>query len=296
MLKISIVIPNFNSGDTLERAIHSLIDQDYPHKQLILVDGGSVDGSIPIIDKHRGHFDTVISERDRGQADALNKGFSQADGDIFGWLCADDELLPGAMRHVAALFENDPEAEVLTGRCERIYPDGSTYISPARSDAWEVINVQDVIEQPSTFWRSSFHRRLGELDVSYRMAFDWDLWVRMRNMNARLITTDRILSRYFFTKSNKSGNAGNEFAEEAFRIIRKYGPLHGGLAYIFRFLYYHFDLKGAFVYPPSSSRFRWTLFRWTWCFLRFVIGQRLLYLYNWHFAACQEQGLEWWHQ
>ncbi len=296
MLKISVVLPNFNSGDTIERAILSLIHQHYPNIQLILVDGGSDDRSIQVIQKYTMHFEKVIIEGDRGQADALNKGFSLADGDIFGWLCADDELLPGAMKHVAECFVSNPLAEVLTGKCERIYPDGSLFVSPARQDAWEVINIQNVIEQPSTFWRSSLHRRLGELSLSYRLSFDWDLWIRMKVLKARLMTTERILSRYFFTESNKSGSAGNEFAKEAFRIIRKYGPMHGGLAYVYKFLYYQFDLKGAFVSPPKSSRLRWTLFRWTWLFLRLVIGQRLLSLYNWHFAACQEQGLEWWHR
>jgi glycosyltransferase involved in cell wall biosynthesis len=181
MLRISIVVPNFNSGDTIERAIHSLIEQEYPDKQLILVDGGSKDSSVSVIEKYRRHFDKIFIEKDQGQADALNKGFSLADGDIFGWLCADDELLPGAMKHVAECFACDPRAEVLTGKCERIYPDGTFFVSPARADAWEVINVQNVIEQPSTFWRSSLHRALGELDLSYRMAFDWDFWIRIES-------------------------------------------------------------------------------------------------------------------
>lgn len=294
MLKISIVVPNFNSGRTLERAIKSLISQEYPKKQLILVDGGSNDESIRIIEKYRMYFDKVIIEKDSGQADALNKGFPLSDGDIFGWLCADDMLLPGALQHVAEKFEEYPEAEVLTGGCERIYPDGTKFISPAQGDAWAKINVVDVIEQPSTFWRSDLHRKLGQLDLSYNMAFDWDLWNRMGNSNAKLITTDRILSRYFFTETNKSGKAGNEFASEAFRILRKYGPLNGWLAYIYRLIYYQFDLKGCFEFPPRCSWVRWFIFIWAHCVLRLIIGQRLLNMYNWHFAACQERGMIWW--
>jgi glycosyltransferase involved in cell wall biosynthesis len=294
VLTFSIVLPNFNSGAVLERCIQSLLAQDYEGLQLIMADGGSTDESREIIERHRDRFDVVISEPDDGQADGINKGFAHATGDIVGWLCADDELLPGALKHVAETFETQPDADVVNGACERHYPDGSTVIYTPVADPWSVITIKDVIEQPSTFWRRALHERLAPLKTDYYMAFDWDLWIRMRNSGAKVVTTDRVLSRYYFTWDNKCGRAGNRFADEGFRIIRQYGPLGGRLANVYRFLYYHFDLKGCFDRPVTCSRFRWLVYWGARAVLRLFVGRRLLNMYNWHFAACQERGLKWW--
>jgi glycosyltransferase involved in cell wall biosynthesis len=292
-LRFSIVLPNFNSGEVLERAVRSLISQNYPNLQLIVADAGSDDSSSGIIESYKEHFDIIIREKDKGQADGLNRGFTRADGDVFGWLCADDELLPGALLHVAELFENHPETDVVTGGCERIYEDDSTEMTFPYPDTWERIGVQNVIEQPSTFWRAQLHRRIGTLDLDYQLGFDWDLWARMGKAGARLATTDRVLSRYYFSGDNKCSKAGNLFAEEAFRILKKYGPLSGCLAYVYRFLYYHFDLRGCFDKPPTSTALRYFLYRLTCAFLKRIIGMKYLWMYNWHFASCQERGLKW---
>jgi len=294
MLRFAIVIPNYNAGPVLERCIRSLLDQDYPELRLIMADAGSTDESRDVIERYRDAFDVVISEKDDGQADGLNKGFARADGDVFGWLCADDELLPGALKHVAETFDRHPDADVVNGACERIYPDGLRIIYPSAPDAWDVITVKDVIEQPSTFWRAELHRKLAPLDTSYYMAFDWDLWIRMAASRAKLVATDRTLSRYYFTDMNKCGRAGNRFAQEAYRIIRTYGPLRGRLAPIYRFIYHHFDLKGCYDRPVQCSRLRWFAYWLTRAVLRVLIGERLLNMYNWHFAACQERNMKWW--
>lgn len=291
-MRISIVIPNYNSGPLLERAVRSLLDQHYPDLQLILADSESCDESRDIIERYRQVFDPAIIRKDRDQADGLNQGFAHARGDVHGWLCADDELLPGALEHVAQVFAVRPEADVLIGCCQRIFPDGSTWITPARADTWELIGIQNVVDQPAVFWKSDLHRRLGPLDTSYRLAFDWDLWCRMRDAGARLVTTDRVLARYHFSGTNQSGKAGRGHARESFRIVRRYGP--PGLAYIFRFLYHVFDLRGCYDQPPACTKARAALFALALAALSRVIGERRLYLYNWHFASCQERGLKWW--
>ena len=293
-LRFSIVIPNFNSGVQLERALRSLLSQAYPNLQLILADAGSADESRQTIERYRDRLHTVIIEKDRGQADGLNRGFEQAEGDVFGWLCADDELQPGALHHVNELLLANPQAGVVIGACQRLLPDGSGQLVPAKANPWQTIHIQNVIEQPSTFWRGELHRRVGQLDLSYHLAFDWDLWNRFRSAGAAVVTTDRVLSTYHFTTSNKSGRAGRGFANEAFRILRKYGPLHGGLASLYRFLYLQFDLHGCFDNPPTCSLLRSHAFLWALVMLRALIGKRYLNLYNWHFASRQERGLKWW--
>jgi glycosyltransferase involved in cell wall biosynthesis len=292
-LSFSIVIPNYNSGEVIERAICSLISQNYPHLQLIVADAGSNDSSRDIIQRYRNYFDTVITEKDHGQADGLNKGFSYARGDVFGWLCADDVLLPGALDHVADIFMKKPNADVVTGGCERVFEDGSTFITRADPDAFNKIGIQNLIEQPSTFWRAGLHRKIGPLDLGYYLGFDWDFWARMKNSHAHLATTDKVLSRYFFSNSNKCGRAGNLFAEEAFRLIRKYGPFFGALAYIYRFMYRHFDLKGCIDNPPACPKPRYLLYRMVRMMLRGLIGKTYLNMYNWHFASCQSRNLKW---
>jgi glycosyltransferase involved in cell wall biosynthesis len=293
-VRISIVVPNFNSGEVLERAILSLIAQDYPDLQLILADSESKDISREIIEKYRNRFDTLIIEKDKGQADGINKGFAKATGDIYGWLCADDELMPGALHHVAEIFSKNPDVDVVFGACERIFADGSRLTTYPDPQVWEKIGAQNVVEQPSTFWRASLHRKLGPLDDSYFLSFDWDYWCRMKRAGARMMTTDRELSRYFFSETNKTSNAGDLFQQEAFRLIRNHGPLNGALAYIFRFLYRHFDLKGCYDRPPTCSWLRCKFFIVTLSVFAVLIGRQRLYLYNWHFASCQQRGLKWW--
>ncbi len=292
---ISIVLPNLNGGDPFERAVRSVLDQGYPRLQLIVADAGSTDASAATVDRYREQFAVVLREPDGGQADGLNRGFRHAVGDVRGWLCADDELLPGALLHVGQLFRDHPEVGVVTGGCQRVFADGTTAIVPARFDPWATIGTQNGIEQPSTFWRADLHRRVGELDVTYHLAFDWDLWNRFRLAGAKVMAIDRVLSRYHFTATNKSGHAGRGHATESFRVVRRYGPLSGGLAYVFRFLYFHFDLRGCYDRPSTAGAARTRLFWWVVLpTLRLLLGKRLLYAYNWHFASRQERGLKWW--
>ena len=293
-LRISIVIPNYNSGATLERAIRSVVDQGYPDLQLVVCDSESTDNSREVIERYRDRVANVVIRKDKGQADGLNYGFALADGDIFGWLCADDELLPGSLAHAAEFFERRPDVDVLTGACERVYADGAPQLSAPDPRVWENIGVQCVVEQSATFWRAGLHRRVGPLDTSFHLCFDWDFWNRMKRAGARAGQTDRVMSRYYFSDTNKTGSAGTRFTREAFRVVRAYGPLGGMLAYVFRFLYHQFDLKGCYDRPPTCSLPRAHAFMWAMAVLRRTIGERLLYKYNWHFASCQERGLKWW--
>ena len=295
MTRFSVVVPHLNSGPALERALASILGQTGTDLQTILVDGGSTDQSRDTIERHRGDIDVLIVERDEGYADALNKGFARADGDVFGWLPADDELLPGALAAVAEVFDADRECDVVTGACERVFEDGTRLICPPDPRAWDKIRIQNVIEQTATFWRRELHRRVGPLDHRrFPYIADWDFWVRMREAGARLRTTERLLSRYHFSAHSQTSRAGRRFADEAFRLLRMRGPLGGLLAYVYRLLYHHFDLKGCYDRPPTCPPARARLFRLVLRALKVAIGPRLTNMYNWHFAACQERGLKWW--
>lgn len=293
-LRISIVIPNYNSGVVLERAIQSLLQQAYPNLQLIVMDAVSTDESRQTLEKYRHSIDVLVIEKDKGQADAINKGFARADGEVFGWLCADDELMPGALHHVARIFEEDASADVVTGACERVFADGSRAVIPPNPRSWEIIGVQDPVEQSATFWRAALHRKVGELTLEFHLAFDWDLWNRFKRAGGRLVTTNELLSRYYFSATNKTGSAGRTFTKEAFVILRRYGPMGGLLAHLYRLLYRHFDLHGCYDQPPTCTPARSRCFVLTLRTMKALIGQERLYQYNWHFASLQERGLKWW--
>jgi len=293
-VRISVVVPTFNPGPVLDRALKSLTSQDYPDLQVIVADSESDEATRAILEQFRPALGVVLVEKDGGQADGLNRGFEHATGEIFGWLCADDELMPGALAHVADMFTLHPEADVLIAGCERVFADESTTLTPARADTWAIIGIQNVVDQPSVFWRAGLHRRVGLLDDSYQLAFDWDFWCRMRDAGAALVTSDRIISRYYFSDTNKSGNAGRQHLRESFRIVRQYGPLHGLLAYVFLLLYHAFDLHGCYDRPPTCTRVRLLLHKMVLGSLGCIVGWKLVFSYNWHFAACQERGLKWW--
>ena len=292
--RVTILIPSRNAAATLRRALASLAAQNYPCLEVIVIDAESTDGTPGILAEYGALLSRVIRGPDSGPAHALNTGLALATGEIIGWLGADDELLPGALEEVAARFAAHPEAEVVIGACERVFADGATALTPACPGAWRVIGRRNVIDQPAVFWKRSLQQRLGPLDESYGLAFDWDLWCRMARAQARLVTTEVTLARYHFTSASKSNTAGDGHARESFRILRRHGPLGGGLAYVYRFLYETFDRRGCYDQPPACGAWRARAFAVTRLALRLLLGRELIEGYNWHFASLQARGLKWW--
>jgi glycosyltransferase involved in cell wall biosynthesis len=291
--RVSIVIPSFNAACTIERAIVSVLNQNYPNLELIVMDGGSQDGSVEVARKLLNHGMRIISEPDTGQANALNKGFKLATGDIFGWLCADDELTPGALVCVAGLFNERPDANFLTGGCMRVFEDGTTTQTQPNPAFWDRIGFQNAIEQPSTFWKSELHRAAGHLDETFNYAFDWVWWNELKRVGAKPIRTGTVLSRYYFSESNKTATGGRKLVDEMYRVVKKYGPLNGRLADIYMYLYLNFDLRGYFDRPPSCGKIRAKLFNIGLKTFGAIVGKEWVRSYNWNFASRQERRLCW---
>ena len=152
-MKFSIILPVFNGADFVERAVLSIIEQKNNNVdvELIVIDGGSKDGTVDILTRYSDHIDFMVSEPDQGQCHAINKGFAQASGDVFGWLCHDDELESGALTHVAAIYQAHPETEVVIGACRRIFSDKSQAVTIVSPDVFERIGFFNGIDQPSCF-------------------------------------------------------------------------------------------------------------------------------------------------
>jgi glycosyltransferase involved in cell wall biosynthesis len=306
--RISIVIPCYNSAETIERTIRSLVEQHYPNLELIAIDGASTDETTVILNRYRQYFTKIISEPDRGQANALNKGFRLATGDIFGWLCADDELTPGSLVYLANLFQARPEINAISAGCTRVFADGSRHDTAPRADVMQRIGYHNGIEQPSTLWRADLHRRAGELDESYNYAFDWVWWNQLHQAGANVLVVNRVVSCYYFSDTNKTSTGSRNVVDEMYRVIKNFGPIRGYLADIYLFLYKNFDLIGYYDKSPEVDRLDWCvflfkqkhhnnvkIFTWLACLqsLSILFGRDPILGYNWNFASRQERGLCW---
>lgn len=224
--RITVVTPSLNQGRFLEETILSVIGQHYEPLEFIVMDGGSDDGSVEIIQKYARHLTHWVSERDGGQAAAINKGFARATGEILAWLNSDDTYLPGALAHVAERLDPS-KAEVLFGNCvhvdeERLLAFGSDVGS---AEAAMDLVLTDYIVQPSAFWTRKAFLDTGPLDESLVYAFDWDWFVRARKAGVVFRPDDKFLSVYRIHPGHKTGSGGTTRLNELASIYGRHaGP------------------------------------------------------------------------
>jgi glycosyltransferase involved in cell wall biosynthesis len=178
---VSIVTPSFNQARFLEATIQSVLSQDYPHVEYLIVDGGSEDGSLEIIERYSDRLAWWVSEPDLGQTDAINKGLAHAQGDILAWLNSDDAYLPGAIAEAVAFLQANPETGMVYGDADLIDERGHVIGRfPARQTDYRGLRRGYVhIPQQAAFFRADLWRRVGPLDPSFYFAMDYDLWVRL---------------------------------------------------------------------------------------------------------------------
>jgi glycosyltransferase involved in cell wall biosynthesis len=189
-------MPSLNQGVFVEEAIRSVVLQDYPDWELIVADGGSTDGSIDVFRNYSPLLTRWMSERDRGPAHALNKGFRIASGDILGFLNADDFLLPGTLLKVAREFRAHPSADVISGH--GYLADASGEIgAPFVSDAWNLRRFAYdacVLVQAATFFRTGLFRQTDGFNEGNRTAWDMELWADLALAGARFHRFDEFLA------------------------------------------------------------------------------------------------------
>lgn len=230
--KLSIVTPSYNQGQFLEKTIRSVIDQNYPNLEYILMDGGSTDGSVEIIHRYEKHFKYWQSQKDNGQNAAITDGFKHATGEIYAYLNSDDMYFPWAFRIVAQVFSAFPQIQWLTTRTLVIWDaqDRAVRTFPAvhysrtwfyRGWATRLIGKRSGwIQQESTFWRRELWERAGAcMDESLYLAGDFELWARFWQ-HANLVTTDVPLAGYRQHGANKSTN--DAYIKVCREILKKY--------------------------------------------------------------------------
>jgi glycosyltransferase involved in cell wall biosynthesis len=178
-MKISLVTPSFNQGQFLEETLHSVLDQRYPNLEYVIIDGGSTDESIEIIKRYEKHLTYWVSEPDRGQVDAINKGLAKATGDIVAYLNSDDLYLPGAFQAVVKYFQEHPDCDWLCGDTVMFGEDHATEIIHATVplSAAHCLSWAYKAPQPAMFWKRELLK--SGFDERWRYCFDHDLYVRL---------------------------------------------------------------------------------------------------------------------
>ena len=178
---VSIVTPSFNQAHYLEETIRSVLEQDYPRIEYMIVDGGSKDGSLEIINNYADELAWWVSKEDKGQTDAINKGFGRATGQILAWLNSDDTYEPGAVSTAVEYLQAHPDVGMVYADCNFIDQQGRVIgkFGAAQTDYKRLRQGYVHIPQQTMFFRADLWREVGPLDPSFYFAMDYDLWVRI---------------------------------------------------------------------------------------------------------------------
>ncbi len=292
--RISLITPCLNAAATIARTLDSVRAQAYSNLEYFILDGASTDSTLEIVSRYGDIVTRTISGKDKNIADALNKGFAQAGGDIFCYINADDTLAPETLNFVGAYFATHPDVDVLTGGCKRVFADSSEIDTLPAADFLELLAMRNGIEQPSTFWRAVAHRKAGEFDDSYFLAFDWEWWNRLKAGGARFAAVGRIFSAYYFTDDNLTSRGGRRVIDEMERITRAYARNGAALAAAYRLMFDVYDMNGFYDKPfRALPPLRKLALAAGLAPLYALHGRRAINAYNWNWASKQIRGRAW---
>jgi FkbM family methyltransferase len=221
---ISIVTPSYNQGGFLERTMQSILQQNYPALQYVVMDGGSQDESIDILNKFQNQLAYSESRKDDGQANAINNGFAHTTGEIMAYLNSDDLLLPGSLNYVAEYFATHPDVDVVYGHRVLINETDQQighWVLPHHSDS--VLSWADYIPQETLFWRRRIWDKVGgTIDESFHFAVDWDLIIRFRDAGAKFVRLPRFLGAFRVHSQQKTSARLHDMGQmEMFRLREK---------------------------------------------------------------------------
>lgn len=226
--KITVITPTYNQGKFIQDTIDSVLNQGYPNLEYLIMDAGSTDDTIKILQKYANQIKWV-SEHDKGQADAINKGLKRATGDIIAFINSDDYYLPGTFNEVARVFTEYEKIAWVTGNyC--IVSEDKKIIQPhivqyknifRKRSGPHTLRLTNYIAQPSTFWRKKINEDIGYLDSSLNYAFDYDFWMRLID-NYPHKCINRPLSAFRIHNHSKSGTEYHSQFQEEMLVLKRY--------------------------------------------------------------------------
>ncbi len=217
---VSIVTPSFNQARYLDATIQSVLGQDYPRIEYIIVDGGSTDGSVDVIQKHEGRLASWVSEQDKGQTDAINKGFNRASGDILAWINSDDTYNPGAVSAAVKFLVENPDVAMVYADCDFINEQGAVIgkFNSAQTDYRRLREGYVHIPQQTMFFRAKYWKELGPLDPSFYFAMDYDLWTRIAARAPIKYLAGQTWANFRIHSSGKTTSADDRCWPEMLRV------------------------------------------------------------------------------
>ncbi len=221
---VSILTPSYNQGRFLEETIRSVLTQDYPNLEYIIVDGGSSDGSVDIIRRYAERLSWWVSEPDRGQTDAINKGFARATGEIFAWLNSDDTYLPGAVSAAVHCLQAHPEASLVYADANLVDEDGRIIgrFPSRQTNLNKLLRGSVHIPQQTAFFRASAWNQVAPLDPTFQFAMDYDLWVRLAKL-APLVYSPGLWANFRLHGAGKSIAMDDRCYPEMIRVYQREG-------------------------------------------------------------------------
>lgn len=227
-LRISVITPSYNQGPFIERTIQSVLNQDYPNLEFIVMDGGSTDETVDILKKYSGQL-AWASERDRGQSNAINKGLRKATGDVLYYLNSDDLLLPGALHKVNRFFQTHKDSVWVTGYCINVNEQEKEifgFITRYKDFLLRHFNrstllMINYICQMSTFWTREAYEKIGSFSEEQHLVMDYDYWLRLLALGKPGVIREPLSCFRIHNNAKSSQQYKKQFAE-SYQVASRY--------------------------------------------------------------------------
>lgn len=224
---ITVITPSYNQGRFIEQTILSVLNQSYKNLQYIIVDGGSTDETMDIIEKYKDRIDTIIHEKDKGQSDAINKGFKLAKGELVGWINSDDILYTDCLERIVKLYTAKPDGAIYYNAFNNNIDKNGTIIKTyARiiPDRNYLLNKNCAVIQQGSFYKTQIVKTVGYLNKEYHYCMDLDLWLKLLDLGEIFYINDgRPSSGFRRWGEAKTSTGGKYFNRELLKVLKKSG-------------------------------------------------------------------------